>query len=241
MITFCLGFRRWPVDHLHRCLRSLARFQRPVIVTILDDLAGARDALHCPTVLTSLRWIVHPRDEWSRAVALNVAARRAETPYICFTDADMLFPSSWLARAEACASPRRLLLTDSRDLDETTTSTLTGDEDEGWLEGHSVGHPRVGMGAAMVVSREWITAVHGFDEQMQVWGAEENDLVWRAQLDGLQTGWLTGTFVVHQWHRRDWCSDEQWVSVKRNRAILSDRIEQRGPVTVNAEGWGGRR
>lgn len=231
MITFCLGFRNWHDAHLRRCLASLHRFGKPVVVAT-DSTAVASI---CERY--GAKAVVREMGEWSRSYSLNEAAAQATTPYVCFTDADMVFPSSWLRAAQAAMAPHKMLLTDSRDLDVEHTCMLDQVECDGfefdlWLRVNSAYHDRVGQGAGMVLPLEWFKNIGGFDEYYKVWGCEDNDLVKRALLTGLEVRWLPGTFVVHQWHRRDWPTKEQYEQVDRNRryfAVQTTLVRNGGP------------
>jgi GT2 family glycosyltransferase len=96
-------------------------------------------------------------------------------------------------------------------------------------------HPTVGQGGAMVVPIPWFIKVGGFDEAYEVWGAEDNDLVLRAQWDGLPIEWLPeeSAWVVHQYHNRAWPTTKQADQVKRNRVYLAERIAAKGPIIRN--------
>lgn len=182
--------------------------------------------------------------EWSRSVALNAAAWAApEAVRYVFTDADMIPDPDWRTVIEATLAaeiPREgtVWLTRSRDLPEGATAALENRylADRMRLLALSSEHPAVGQGAAMVVPGEWFRRVGGFDEAYAVWGCEETDLLMRAVWDGLAVRWLPGTFAVHQWHRRDWPTAEQYRRIQRNRAHLAARARARGPVERNGPG-----
>ena len=234
VITICLGFWNWHEPHLLLCLQSLQSQYLPVIVV---DGSGLKhpDRLG----IMGARHVHHPIAEGSRRVALNVAAKHATTPYLCFTDADLLFAQTWRSAAEAAIAkdghPTRLWLTDSRDLNADVTTALHARYtiwDDATLSLLSTPHDRVGMGAAMLVDHEWFLRVGGFDEFYRVWGCEDNDLALRAQWSGVGPLWLDGTFVAHQYHART-ASPEQMQVVEQNRAYLKHRIAEKGPIIRN--------
>lgn len=234
MITFCLGFRNWHLDHLNRCVESLVPFNLPIVaVDCSPEPAKIARARH-------LLIVREPTEEWSRSYALNQAAREVKqhgpTPWLCFTDADMIFPSHWLKSAIAATAIKwkgdpPIRLTHSRDLPEDFDFSAYYDDET--LRRASTPHPSVGMGAAMLVPRHWFERVGGFDEFYKVWGCEDNDLVWRAAWDGLEIDWLPNTFVAHQWHRRDWPTPMQYDQVTRNREYYCQRVAERGPIVRN--------
>lgn len=235
----CLGFRNWHVPHLQRCVETLQRGGIPIIVADLGSKPSLSALLR---EWLMVRVVEAPSEEWSRSKALNLAAKAAppDVDTFIFTDADMLFPVSWFkALIRAPHTDTTMWLTDSRDL-----SPLSGGRapdwwlDDMWLFRVSQPHDRIGQGAAMVVPRRWFESVGGFDEFYAVWGAEDNDLVLRAEWAGLDVQWLgppDDAWVTHQWHRRDWPTPAQLAQVKRNRAYLNERIRARGPITRNQE------
>ena len=239
-VAVCLGFRNWHVGHLARALAGWMRARVPVVVVDLGTAWPDISRVRATVAATGARLIEAPREDWSRSEALNLAAAAAPEAVdtLVFTDADMLVPESWFDAVAAALSREQgretVWLTDSRDLPEGAERELWWDP--AWLWRVSRAHPRVGQGAAMVVPRAWFTRVGGFDEVYRVWGAEDNDLVLRAEWDGVPVRWLEPpeqAWVAHQWHRRDWPTAAQYAQVQKNRAYLAERIGERGPVVRN--------
>jgi len=248
MFAFLLGFKDWHLEHLDRCLASIRRhFSGPVVVSDL----GSRDYDSAVAPLLQIYGAIQvrvPSTEWSRSVALNAAARSVPpgTNWLIFTDADMLFSGSWFSIVEqTLMSPPNvkvkgtLWLTHSRDLDEAATALIPPGivYSDIWLYYASTPHPTdLGQGGGMVIPRWWFEKVGGFDEFYRVWGGEDNDLVLRAQWNGLSVEWLPRCWVTHQWHRRDWPTQEQFRRVEENRAYLRAREVERGPIVRNQRG-----
>jgi hypothetical protein len=247
-VVACLGFRDWHVAHLRRCLDTLTQVKLPIVLADLGSRPATRAAVR-ETVQqhANVTLVEAEADEWSRSRALNLAAAAAAAAdTLVFTDADMLFPARWgWALRWNLSRPRgteTLWLTDSRDLP-SLDFPLPSDwwRNAGWLHRSSTPHTRLGQGAAMIVPRRWFTSVGGFDEFYKVWGAEDNDLVLRAEWSGLPVEWLgppESAWVAHQWHRRDWPTSDQIEQVQRNRAYLAARITARGPVVRNSRNHG---
>lgn len=240
--AFCLGFRDWHLDHLARCLMSIrTNTPSPIVVCDLGSAEGFLPKLRGIVAGVDGRLVSRDEPEWSRSRALNFAAQCAP-PHVdryVFTDADMIFPRSWFRIAEA-ADPAKFWLTRARDLDEVTTDNLPTPPDpmpkDEWFLERSSEHPAVGQGAAMLVPTTWFWKVGGFDEFYQVWGAEDQDLVERARWDNLTPQWLPEktAWVIHQAHRRDWPTPQQFEQVRRNRAYFHERLMARGPIVRNA-------
>ena len=245
MIAACLGFRNWHLEHLHQCLLSLEQqaYTMPIIVV---DLGSDPFILGVVRQITRDRatLIVHPHAEWSRSAALNLASCHVPfaITHLVFTDADMIFPSDWGHVATAMAVNARdvVWLTRSRDLDQLHTRTLSGVFTQRSLESITSAHDDVvGQGAGMLFPRALFANLRGFDEAYKIWGAEDNDLVRRVQARGTPIAYLPDTFVVHQWHRRDWVTPAQMEQVRANRLYLDTR--DRHDIVRNLDGWHGDR
>jgi len=245
VLTICLGVKDWYLDHLERCLGSLrAQCDAPIVVADLS--VTARSVGRVATVYGATT-VAEPQEIWSRARALNRAAARAETPWLVFTDADMIFPPTWwaavmaaLAAPVAGAEPV-CWLTRSRDIRQPLMGFLPPDGvlSAEVLVAMSDLHPTVGQGAGMIVPRRWFEEVGGFDETYQTWGGEDNDLTLRVEWAGGTVQWLpdpTRAFAAHQWHDRTWPTHADLAQVDRNRAYLAARIAAGGPIARNRAG-----
>lgn len=240
--TFCflIGFRNWRTEHLSRSLTSIRRqTDERISVCDLGSEPGTLERVKRICADHDAKLVVQPADVWSRSLALNVAARNAgEVDYLVLCDADCYFASSWKRLAAACARPRRICLTRSRDTDETFDCARLPDMTDQQIYRATTPHPATGMGAGMVVPAQWFFAVRGMEEALAGWGGDDDDIVMRAQWSGLEVGWIDGTWVGHQWHNR-MAPPELWAKVEANRAYLAERRDQRGPVIRNPKGWGG--
>ena len=231
-IAVCIGFRNWHVSHLDRCLASLlaqtgARFAEVSLVDLGSDGTALQDEILIASQY-GVSVLLASRAEWSRSVALNMAARHSSASWLLFTDADMIFPEEYIVRVFGLIlAEDTLYLTRSRDFGHPSIydgSVWDPPHTLAKLRGLTTPHDDVGQGGGMLVPREWFEKVGGFDEFYSVWGAEDNDLVLRAQWNGLRVEWLPDVFVAHQWHRRDWPTLAQFAQVQRNRAYLAERI-----------------
>jgi hypothetical protein len=252
-LAYCLGFRNWYLRHLQRCLESLRTWDptSPIVVTILDEhpepvVDVAEGVVKAAREFQPITLAHLPQPEWSRSYALNRAAQLAartmpDVTHFVFTDADMLFPSTWFGTVTLTVTDAETLwLTRSRDLPPETVweqhDGLSYWRRDTWLREHSHPHGNdLGQGGAMVVPRAWFERVGGFDEFYSVWGCEDNDLTLRALWSGRPVTWLPDAiaWVAHQWHDRTWPSAAQWVQVRKNRDYLAQRMLEQGPIARN--------
>lgn len=247
LLTVCLGYRLWYPEHLRNCLESLRAMdygrERLEIVVVDTGPDAPHEAVRSACHVASALLVHRPQPVWSRSYALNAASRysHANAKWLVFTDADMVFPFDWLKRVEKILPTltTAIALTRSRDLpDGLDPSTIRVDPD--WLLGNSTPHPDTGMGGGMIVRKDWFRRVRGFDETYKVWGCEDNDLVERGFWDNQPIVWVSGAFVAHQWHRRDWPTAEQYAQVGDNRQYYYKMQRMGVPVIVrNFEGWAG--
>lgn len=261
-LAVCLGFRDWHLEHLERCLLSLRTMQGPsnALDIILVDTGSERKTQDKVCKLGGVYRVFTcfiERPEWSRAWALNKASKYAgpHVSHLAFTDADMIFPPEWLPTVLSKLSPNAFWLTRTRDLSEGMTKGTTRvdrglmplnhwkllpDTERGpFLRAITIPHPPIGQGGGMVVPKAWFRGVRGFDESYRVWGCEDNDLVARAQWDGLTVDWLPETFVAHQYHPRDWPTDEQWEKIRANRERWDKKREAQEEIEANSKLWAG--
>ncbi|MBK9264079.1 MAG: hypothetical protein IPM54_30285 [Polyangiaceae bacterium] len=129
---------------------------------------------------------------------------------------------------------RGFLLCQSRDLPQDTEGRQihVGGMDE--LHRLAVMRPTHGVGGVQCAEADWFHRVRGYDEGYKGWGAEDADLVVRAERDGRVVKWVTEqTMMFHQWHPTA-KYDRPWL-VKKNkfRLTLTGWI-----VRKNWFGWG---
>ena len=240
MWSFCLGFRDWYHNHLERCLGTLRTQHEPGLkyeILVCDSSQDPDAQVEQLCHKFGAIYVPNPEEEWSRSIALNVAARVALGERLVFTDADMLFPQNWIYRAnyEIALRPTvNLWLTLSRDCEQGTRYPEPPilPEDLWRLSWPHPGGKR-GKGGGMIIPRDWFFTVGGFDEFYKIWGCEDEDLTDRAEWDGQKVEWLEGTFIAHQWHTRNWPTPEQFQQVARNREYYYRLKEQGGPVHRN--------
>jgi glycosyltransferase involved in cell wall biosynthesis len=174
---------------------------------------------------------------WNRSRALNIGVKRANGKFTLCTDVDMVMQSTFLRilmDTQDKLDGRGLLLCQSRDLGpETEGNLITLGDYDSFLQKTTM-RPTHGMGGCQCATTEWFHSVRGYDEGYTYWGAEDADLVGRAQRDGRIIQWVTDqTAMVHQWHPTT-KYDKPWL-VRKNkwRLTLTGWI-----VRKNWRGWG---
>ena len=102
---------------------------------------------------------------------------------------------------------------------------------------------KVGLGAYMAANRDWWFRVRGYDERMKGWGADDDDIRTRAELDGmnlvrLEKKGVGHSRIYHQPHEKhqlikELGKDEFYRLRRDNIKFWDDRR-----VVKNDENWG---
>ncbi len=176
--------------NIQRFLRTLP----PAIHLIVVD-ASTDDT---PELVTKLR----PRNtEVLREVSTVTEARqlgadRADTPWIMFTDADVILPSGYFARLPRYA-----------DYDLVYGPKLSWDEFMCYYQWVARGQQLsawsgipAATGSNMIISRHALNAVSGFDLELTC--NEDSELAWRVKRAGFRTRFVRGLVVYAADHRR---------------------------------------
>ncbi|MCB0339829.1 MAG: glycosyltransferase, partial [Bdellovibrionales bacterium] len=241
-LTVVIPARNVDSERMARCLQSIRESDDPSSCEIIVSDFGSR-----AEVLRPLRELCQKyeavllesktRNRWSRSRALNIAIRACRTPWIMFTDADMIFSpqliSMWRAYLNAFG-PKVLYLAQCKKLPPIpklpmpyTKSDFERLSEQGRL------FDTYGHGGCQVLATEWLHKVRGFNETYQVWGAEDNDLTFRAQMDGIEVIWMKPGELLHQWHIKS--VSNQWRDENRKEYY---RLQRDPQLVVNGDNWG---
>ncbi|MCB0340480.1 MAG: glycosyltransferase, partial [Bdellovibrionales bacterium] len=241
-LTVVIPARNLDEDRIERCLRSIRSNQDQTLTEIIVSDFGSH-----PGKLPALRKLCeryHARlienktvSRWNRARVLNIAIRNCRTPWIMFTDADMIFGSElipmWREYRKQFGD-NTMYLAQCKKLPPISDLPLHIDANA-YNSLKSVGRvfSTDGHGGCQVLRTSWLIKVRGFNENYEVWGAEDNDLSYRAHLDGIATVWMQPGKLLHQWHLKS--APKEWRD--KNRAKYMELLSQPALV-VNDENWG---
>lgn len=154
------------LQHLSQSLPKLAAQANSECVLVDYDCpehCGDWAAAHVPSVR-----VVRVRDApfFSAAHARNLGVRAISAPWICFTDADMLMQADFSAQVAPQLRPGLFY----------RPAPMTYD-----------------MWGTFICPREDFFRAGGYDEVMQGWGGEDDDLYYRFTALGLKQGFFSGT------------------------------------------------
>ncbi|MCB0340044.1 MAG: glycosyltransferase family 2 protein, partial [Bdellovibrionales bacterium] len=241
-LSVVVPIRNVDFGRLERCIESIREYQSPSSTHIVisdygsheNHLPALRDlAKRCNATLIESQ----TRRNWSRARALNIGIRACTTPWIMFTDADMIFSPELIPMWREYHSKlgdQYIYLAQCRKLPPIPQIPKPWKaEYYDSIGGQGRLFETYGHGGCQVVSRKWLRKVRGFNEQYEVWGAEDVDLTFRASLDGISTVWMQPGRLLHQWHIK--AVPEDWKNQNRN----TFKEMQRCPtLIVNDDEWG---
>jgi hypothetical protein len=132
---------------------------------------------------------------WNRAVTLNIGARLAETPFVFFTDIDIIYEAEFVAKLQAHTTENSFLIPHCMRVPKgfnNWSALLIGKDTFPFssMRGFGLG----------CYPKKVLEAVGGYDEQFAYWGCQDIDLVERMTRYGIGAQRLQEVRVYHQWH-----------------------------------------
>lgn len=241
-LTVVAGFRDREIERLERWLESLAAQGFRDFTAILVDYGSARPLAEAARAAVERREFCRyvysdtRGQPWSRARALNVGGRRADSDYLLTTDVDMVFPPGFLAAAMHRAAPDLLVHAHCTFLppgfsDWSSLSTASAPPAKSTT--------RQALGGCQCLQTRIFREIGGFDEYYRFWGVEDRDLAERLRLYGLEASYLPPEVAMfHQWHpSRDDRSDGFLPLGAWGR--MNDHFQaHRSEIVRNAGSWG---
>ena len=135
---------------------------------------------------------------WNRSLALNSGIKKANGEYILTTDVDLIFSNNFLENLIPKLNYETKIHSQVYLLSEyfSDWKNLISRPTDFPLS------PVVSLGLFILVHRDIIYKLKGFDEYYRYWGMEDIDFCKRAGSLGLRTVWLNtkSSPIYHQWH-----------------------------------------
>ena len=252
LVSVIIGFRDWGLDTLEFVIKThkLSSLGERLEVIVSDygseDADGVRtrcEAAGAKVVRTQRAGF--PR--WNRSAALNAGIRQgAKGKYLLTTDADILFHPRTIetvvnSMEEVGSDGKVYGLVQCRDLPESMPKENLQEWPWETMESECSMRPPWGMGGCALFPQSFIDHVQGYDERLEWWGGEDNDLALRAEKGGLQIHWVEHpeARIYHLWHTKaleKWKEDSRFQEVwANNRELVKTTIT----TYRNLEKWGG--
>jgi predicted glycosyltransferase involved in capsule biosynthesis len=219
--------QQYPRQHIGIIISYLYRQEEP-----LTELAELCRELEATLVMAQ-----GDRDAFETPLARNMGARRTGRDAIAFIDCDVAIHPRTFQLASTVLDEKTGVILPVADMDggpEDEIFTCADPEvleREAWWRGW---RRRDALGA-IIVPRSAVFAVHGYDERMYGWGADDTDFVTRLQRHGVAMVALQEhgcPFAMHQKHPT---SRRGSALTDRNRQLLRDTTS----IVRNDTTWGG--
>jgi len=189
-------------------------------------------------------YVMIETDKWfscSRALNFGIRLSKTNHKYIICTDIDIIFNKNVISRVkeELDSGDNTFVVSDCYGLPQCTVK-YDSDSDFDDLFSKSTKRQPQSIGALLATSRDWWFKVRGFDETMELWGAEDTDLYERAKKDGLKIIRITDAPILHQYHE-PW--QENIVKMGWPRELCGAKYEHNfskvgSSIVKNDDGWG---
>jgi len=217
-ITTIFVIKNRPQDKTMNCIESLYKQNTKII---LVDYGSNEENISWERICASkynfnLIEVKNNVEVFNKSRALNIGIRYAETNYIMCGDIDNIYMSNFIEEIEKVLSPKKLI---------TCRRFNTN------INGKKIKPSIRAYGGCLVVQKDLLVKIHGFDERFTMWGGEDDDLIERTNKSGIDTLEIPAksTSCVHQWHKPAIKETLQW---NRQYAKLKK------PIIRNKNEWG---
>lgn len=206
ILSVVIGFRDWDLAHLRAALEShLAATLSDQIEVVVSD-CSSRDCDQVEALCRELGCVYTYSDDtvWSRSRALNAGIVASRGDFIITTDADFIFTPKTheIVLGYLAKYPNSLQLKQNMNLPRGITVQELKGMNASALSAMSTSRPRWGMGGMAAFHRDTADRLRGYDERMEIWGAEDNDFAKRVRASGGVINWISDqdAQVFHIWH-----------------------------------------
>jgi len=203
MISVVIPFRNRTGIRLFHCLVSLrTQTIKPNEIIISDygsTYAKHKDLMYLVNGFNT-KVIYTPTDDvWSRSKAINIGIRHTDSKslHVLIVDIDLILERNFLKELQSKLDDQSFTYVIPYFLQEPPRSYNIPFEFESLLQRCT--RTRWKAYGCVCLPRKWLFKVRGYDERMKIWGAEDNDIVKRAELSGLKKVNISSR-IIHQWH-----------------------------------------
>lgn len=181
---------------------------------------------------------------WNKPKCLNYAIKRTNTKFLLSSDVDVIFPTNYLKEMVSLLKRKPLSVVYSRMLDlpeDSVNAVRELDELDlpiplnALLElatARGAGHENAGINGTYTFYYQYL---RGYDEIYEGWGSEDNDLMKRFFILGLDiTSIYAAVSYLHQWHPKGEGITNFHESARKNR----EYCERTHSIVRNLQQWG---
>jgi len=257
VMTVVVPVRNLGGARLFNCLTSLKQQTLKDVELIIADYGSSSEGFKGLMAIANQFDCTVYRCEtnfvWSLSIARNIGIRLALGKYVATVDADVLLEPKVLETTLETHSRRErsIIVSTVHYLPKLDLDDIKLPRD--FPKFAKIGkNPGWGFGAFMSTSRSWWHKVRGFNEKMKGWGAEDDEILFRAKLDKRQKIMIqeldgfTLSKVYHQYHPKPWLVKSGQMTIQAHDKFAAAnthlyRKTYRGGIIKNDEKtWGGR-
>lgn len=247
MITILYPYRDREESRVKRSLDSLAKQSNHDFKVVFVDYGSVFARAATIKILTqnydfvTYLYSYHCYQPWSRAKAINIGLQNVTTPFVFVADVDMIFSYDFIEKLIAIQNPNQAVFLKVGFLDHNE-SIQVKPFDQYKISFFS----QVGAKGLSLFPLKALYEIHGFDEFLHFWGAEDEDVHNRLENAGYQSLFYDQEILIlHQWHvsyrkseSKGLSQDLQLTNITRinQEHLLENKKEKR--TIVNLKHWG---
>jgi len=229
-------------DHrIKNALKSIRNqeYEQSLIKIILVDSDSQRDLIPkfkklCKKYDASYIRI-NNKPIWHKTHALNVGIKKTKTKYLLSSDIDIIFEKNYFKEAikELRKNPYQVIVSQMLDLPKRASKEKQFNKLKAIAKSRLKDCPVSGINLTLTY---FYHKIHGYDEYYQIWAAEDDDLIKRFILFGLNRKMQDKSSYLHQWHPRyEGVKIPNYKKyIKENKKYLTNNYS----IVRNKNGWG---
>jgi hypothetical protein len=202
-LSFIVGFRNRDTERVRLFLESLKAINSDDYELIFVDY-GSDETIskNVKNILSnysfaSYHFFNSRGQNWNRAKCLNYAYSISIGQYIFTSDIDFLYSQDFIEIVKGIVSPTKSFYFQVGFLTQKQSQVIHFDSTKYEIESYS-NEDAVG---ALLISRNMFDEVGGYDEFYEIWGIEDNDLLYRLNMTNNQISFYNSkTIIWHIWH-----------------------------------------
>lgn len=200
MITYIYPYRDRGITRVKRSLNSLSeQYDKDFKVIFVDYGSELKTANQMEQLLAEYPFVNYiytysQGKPWSRSNALNIGIKQAQTDFVLSADIDMIFHPTFNGLLKELSDIKKVTYFKVGYLSEKENFDQNNLKPESYSGSRAKGiclYPKSGL-----------MAINGFDEFFNCWGSEDEDVIDRLQLYGLEkVFYIESILVFHQYHK----------------------------------------
>ena len=247
MITIIYPYRDREESRVKRSLDSLVRQSNRDFKVVFVDYGSVFATATTIEELTqnydfvTYLYSYHCHQPWSRSKAINIGLQHVITPYVFVADVDMIFSHDFIEKLKQIQNPNQAVFFKVGFLDQNESVQFKS------FDQYKISFfSQAGAKGLSLFPLKALNEIHGFDEFLHFWGAEDEDVHNRLENAGYQSLFYDQEILMlHQWHvtyrkgeSKELSLDLQLTNITRiNQEHLLDNKNEKRAI-VNLKQWG---